>query len=119
MRMIDKNGHNIVVLEPAELVASVQDAMDLMATAMHNWDSASLVIQKENFSEDFFDLKTRFAGEVLQKFSNYRVRLAIVGDFSQHKSKALQDFIYECNCGSQFFWVGSMDEAVDALSMGA
>ena len=37
------------------------------------------------------------AGEILQKFSNYRVRLAIVGDFTPYSSKSIKDFIYESN----------------------
>ena len=45
------------------------------------------------------------AGEVLQKFVNYKMRLAIVGDFSHYTSKPLRDFICESNKGSQVgFW---------------
>ncbi|WP_083996437.1 DUF4180 domain-containing protein [Desulfosporosinus acididurans] len=54
--------------------------------------------------EDFFDLKTKLAGEILQKFVNYHVRIAIVGDFSGYKSKSLKDFIYESNNGKDVFF---------------
>ncbi len=45
--------------------------------------------------DDFFDLSTRLAGEILQKFINYHVKIAIIGDFSIYTSKSLKDFIYE------------------------
>ena len=41
------------------------------------------------------------AGEILQKFSNYRVRLAIIGSFEQCIAKSIRDFIYESNNGKQ------------------
>ena len=49
----------------------------------------------------FFQLATRLAGEVAQKFVNYRIRLAIVGDISPQcaQSKALRDFVHESNQG--------------------
>jgi hypothetical protein len=37
-----------------------------------------LVVTEANLGPDFFDLRTRFAGELLQKFVNYRAKLAIV-----------------------------------------
>ena len=40
------------------------------------------------FSEAFFDLKTRLAGEILQKYINYHVKVAIIGDFSVYRAKA-------------------------------
>ncbi len=43
-----------------------------------------MIIREQNITPDFFDLKTGIAGKILQKFSNYRVRLAIVSDFSSY-----------------------------------
>lgn len=119
MKIIEKNGQKVAVADRTEPVHSAQDALNLMATAQYQGGGGSLVIFKESLNEDFFDLKTRFAGEVLQKFSNYNVRLAIVGDFSQYKSKALHDFIYECNKGKLIFWASSIEAALDALAPGS
>lgn len=116
MQIIQKKQVNIAVAGRSELICSVQDALDLMATAQYQGDSNSLIVFKESLKDDFFDLKTGLAGEILQKFSNYNVRLAIVGDFSMHKSKALHDFIYECNQGRLILWSYSLDAALDAFS---
>jgi hypothetical protein len=80
------------------------------------FDNCSTVILKEsNFHPEFFILHTRLAGEVLQKFSNYNFRLAIIGDFSKYQSKSLQDFIRECNKGNRVYFLSSIDEALQKM----
>ena len=56
--------------------------------------------------------------EILQKFSNYRMKLAIVGDFSGYRSKSLRDFIGECNRGSLIFFEDNEEAALNALMPG-
>ena len=53
-----------------------------------------------NFIPAFYDLSTGLAGEILQKVSNYRVRLAISGSFKMITSKRFREFINESNKGS-------------------
>jgi hypothetical protein len=36
----------------------------------------------------FFDLRAGVAGECAQKFVNYRVRLAVIGDISAHTERS-------------------------------
>jgi hypothetical protein len=60
-------------------------------------------------------LKSGIAGEILQKFSTYNFRLAIVGTFSEVQSKSLRDFIYESNKYGRINFVGSHDEAFERL----
>jgi hypothetical protein len=104
-----------VVISPDVLIGSVQDALDLMATMDHIYGCHKMVISKENIAGDFFDLKTRLAGEILQKYTNYRFKIAIVGDFSVYKSRSLKDFIYESNKGSQVFFLPDTGTAVEKL----
>lgn len=63
-------------------------------------------------SPAFFDLKNGMAGELLQKYSNYRMQFAIVGDFSKYTSKSIQDFIYESNKVGHISFVSSLTEAL-------
>jgi hypothetical protein len=65
----------------------------------------------------FFDLKNGIAGEILQKFSNYRVRLAVVGDFSKYTGKSVHDFIRESNKVRHISFVHSTEEAIKILSV--
>lgn len=98
------------------LITDVQSALDLMATVRYEADSNRIILHKRAICEEFFDLKTRLAGEILQKFVNYQTKIAIVGDFSTYSSKSLRDFIYECNNGTDIFFVWSEDEAINKLS---
>lgn len=115
MEIVKHNGTCVAVLDRSERLDSVQAALDAMATARYLGGEA-MVVYKESLGEEFFDLKTRFAGEMLQKFSNYRFRLMIVGDFSGYGSKALRDFIYECNQGKLVNFKDSLRSALESLT---
>lgn len=97
------------------IVKNAQDALDIMANCVYQGCS-NFIWYEENLSTDFFDLKTRLAGDILQKFSNYRCRLAIVGSFEKYNSKSLRDFIYESNKGKQIGFVKTREEAILKLS---
>jgi len=97
------------------ILNKVQDALDFMADADYN-GAQKIILNKENIHPDFFKLATGLAGEVLQKFVNYKIKLAIVGDFSKYQSKPLQDFIRECNRGNQFLFVPDIETALIKLS---
>lgn len=104
------------IIDDGVLIHDGQSALDLLANAHYSTNSNRFIITKESIDESFFDLRSGLAGEVMQKFINYRCKLAIVGDFSAYTSKALNDFIYECNQGNDFFFVSTLDEAVERLS---
>lgn len=97
---------NIPVVRGLEApIASGAGAVELIASLRHETGCEALVLTKNCLDEDFFKLSSGLAGEVLQKFVNYQMRLAVVGDFSRYTSKPLKDFIYESNQGSQVgFW---------------
>lgn len=77
----------------------------------------TVIIHKRNIDESFFELKSGLAGEMLQKVVNYRLRLAIVGDFSVYDSKSLKAFIYEHNKSNTIVFVSSLQEALKRLSV--
>jgi len=106
----------IAEVEPgSELITSPGDMLDIIADAGYNVCDR-VIIHEMSLHRDFFDLKTGLAGEILQKFSNYRVKLAIVGDFTNIKSKSLGDFIMESNRGRTVNFVSSVEEAVEKLT---
>ena len=97
------------------LIRETQDALDLMADISCQ-GVMKIIVYAKNLTPEFFNLKSKLAGEVLQKFSNYRVQLAIVGDFSRYESKSLRDFIYESNKFRQINFVSSLEEAIERLA---
>jgi hypothetical protein len=114
---IKENGVEMAVVNGSEtLISDTQSALDLMATVRYETGCHRVILNKEAICEEFFDLKTRIAGEVLQKFINYQMKLAIVGDFSGYSSRSLRDFIYESNQGKDIFFVSSEQQAIEKLS---
>ncbi len=95
------------------LITDVDSALDLIADVYYHSGTRNLILDSSSFDARFFDLKTRLAGDILQKFVNYQVRLAIVGDFSVYTSRSLRDFIHESNKGSDIFFVVDEQEAID------
>ncbi len=66
-----------------------------------------VIVPVERLANGFLDLSTRIAGEVIQKFTNYRMRLAFVGDIAARveASRSLRDFVYESNKGGQVWFL--------------
>lgn len=115
---IVEGGHDIALVRSQELlITDVQSALDLMATVRYETDCDRIIINKSAICEEFFDLKTKLAGEILQKFINYYVKIAIIGDFSIYSSKSLKDFIYESNNGKNIFFLSNEEQAVEKFKV--
>lgn len=114
---LGKNNSLIYIESEEVLINDSQSALDFMMTVIYEKDCTRIILDKKAICEEFFRLSSGIAGEVLQKFSNYRTKLAIIGDFSKYKSKPLHDFIYECNKGNDIFFVDNLDQAVEKLEL--
>ena len=106
--------HGVRVLECAAegpRLRNGRDAVDLIGTAFEH-RAALIVLPVERLDDDFFRLRTRIAGEIIQKFVNYRLRLAIVGDISRHldESSALRALVNESNRGKEVWFIASLEE---------
>ena len=111
--------HGIRVFEcPAEgaHLGSARDATELVSAA---WEHKArlIVIPAERLGNDFFSLKTQVAGEIIQKFVTYRLRVAIVGDISGYvgESPALRAWVHECNSGPDLCFVADLEELARRL----
>lgn len=98
-------------------INKLQDGLDLIGNVYYDGVDR-LIIYQHQITPDFFVLKNKLAGEILQKFSNYRIKLAIVGQFPEliGQSKSLRDFIFESNKGDLVGFVGSKLEAIEFLT---
>ncbi|AEA44564.1 DUF4180 domain-containing protein [Fluviicola taffensis] len=98
------------------LIEKEEDGVDLLGNLYYQGFDRMIIYEK-NINPTFFDLKNGMAGEMLQKFSNYRMRLVIVGDFSAYTGKSITDFMYESNQGKQVNFLKTLEEALDKLAM--
>jgi hypothetical protein len=111
------NSANAVAEVPAGFVkiGSTDDIIDIIGEVGLK-DCSRVIIHSESFSSEFYNLGSGVAGEILQKFSNYRMRLAIVGDFSSLKSNSWKDFIRESNRGRTVTFAGTVQDALSLLT---
>ena len=93
------------------LLTVPEDANDLLGNAYYQGFDG-MIISADKISPRFFDLKTRLAGEILQKFSSFQMRLAVVGDFSVFPSESLKSFIYESNRGNLIHFSPTIADAL-------
>lgn len=114
---LKNNGIDLAVVSGEEtVIVDTQSALDLAMTVKYETGAARIVIDKNMICREFFILSTGMAGEILQKFMNYQVKVAVYGDYSHYTSKPLKDFIYESNHGKDFFFVSSKEEAIQKLT---
>lgn len=94
-----------------------RDAVDLIsaaASANADW----IVVPVSRLDAEFFSLQTGLAGAFLQKFVTYGKLIAILGDIPGEfsASRALRDFIKECNRGRQIWFVKSREELLERVA---
>jgi hypothetical protein len=94
-----------------EKVLTVSDFLDLMGSCQ----AETIVLRREDLAESFFDLRSRFAGELLQKVSNYRRRLVLLGEYPEAEGRALGDFIRESNRTGRVVFAPDLERAVELL----
>jgi hypothetical protein len=99
------------VIADSVLINNPEEGLQLLVDLYYQ-EFDKVILQEKNITPLFFDLKTGIAGELLQKCSNYRMQLAIIGDFSQYPGQSLKDFIRESNKGKLVNFLGSVQEAL-------
>jgi hypothetical protein len=99
------------------LLRTDRDATDLIGVAA-GANAELTVVPLNRLDPRFCSLKTRLAGEFLQKFVTYGKRIAILGEipveFSQ--SRALRDFIVECHRGHRIWFINTREEMANRLA---
>ncbi len=105
-------GERVFVLaDDGPPLAATQDFLDVIGALWGEAVGVSFVaIPAGRLAPEFFDLRTGLAGDALQKFVNYRVQVAVVGDIAGHvaASDALQAFVHESNEGRHVWFVADL-----------
>lgn len=96
------------------------DLLDVIGEAAAH-QAELVLVPVERLPAEFFALRSGVAGHIVQKFVNYRLRLAILGDVAGHLagSAALRDFVSEANRGRQLWFVATDDELNQRLAAAA
>jgi PadR family transcriptional regulator, regulatory protein AphA len=100
--LVEKNEKKYIECIPGKiLISSEQDALDFVAICGEN-NTHLLMINASNLSEDFSILKTRVAGSILLKFTNYYIKVAAVLTEELVRQGKFHDWVIETNRGRDF-----------------
>ena len=106
----------LVVPEDGPPLDTIEAATEMVGDAA--WGEAEIVvIPVERLTDGFFELRTGLAGEVTQKYVNYRLHLAIIGDIESRvaESVSLRAWVAESNRGSQLWFEPTLEALANRL----
>lgn len=109
-RLLATSGSPVV-----ECVGGITDSRDSMALAYACGDADTdlLLIDAAAFPPEFFQLRTGFAGEFVQRLVNFRLRTAAVFAAQADWPERFREFLHEARRSPQF---RAFDDRDDALA---
>lgn len=105
-----ENKKYIELISAAEPLGTENDALDLIALCWEHGINA-LMIHYTALSEDFFKLKTKSAGNIIQKFINYGIKAAAIIPRETIQKGRFKEMAMETNKGNHFRLYESKEEA--------
>lgn len=108
------NKKYIELISTTEPLTTENDALDLIALCWEH-ETTALLIHYATLSEDFFKLKTKVAGNIIQKFINYGIKAATIVPLETIQKGRFKEMALETNKGNHFRLYESKDEAVKWL----
>lgn len=100
----------IELISTTKPIREENDALDLIALSWEN-DTKAFMIDHLALSEDFFKLKTKIAGNIIQKFINYGVKAAVIVPAESILKGRFKEMATEINKGNHFRLYESREEA--------
>lgn len=93
-----------------------RDAVDMISAASEH-RATLILIPVRRLGDDFFDLRTHIAGQIVQKFAMYGARVAILGDIRRRiaESKSLAAFVAESNRSRHLWFVETLEQLKERL----
>lgn len=114
-KVIERDNKRYIECNSAEtILSSEQDALDLVAACAEN-NTNLIMLHSQVLADDFFKLRTGLAGQVLQKFVNYHVKVAVILTSEARIRGKFKELITESNKGSDFRVLSNPAEAENWL----
>jgi hypothetical protein len=102
-------GRKILIASDSGIsVRSFRDISDAIAAC---FGTDGLILTEDDLAQEFFDLRSGLAGELFQKFINYKLRMAIVLPDPEAYGERISELAYEHKAHDMIRFVRSKDEA--------
>ncbi|MBN2600837.1 MAG: DUF4180 domain-containing protein [Candidatus Marinimicrobia bacterium] len=101
MNVFKINGKTVIEGPPGQaLIHNEREAVDVIGFCGEH-EAVGILLYPENLPEDFFDLKSGQLGNIVQKFVNYYLKVALVLSPEFVKGR-FEEFATESNRGNHF-----------------
>ncbi|WP_068775028.1 DUF4180 domain-containing protein [Paenibacillus sp. FJAT-26967] len=104
----------IELISSTEPLSTENNALDLISLCWEH-EANAIIIHYTALSEDFFKLKTKVAGDIIQKFINYGIKTAAIIPQEIIEKGRFKELAMEMNTGNHFRMYGSKEEAENWL----
>ena len=105
-----ENKKYIELISAATPLSTENDVLDLIALCWEH-ETHYIVIHHAALSESFFDLKTKAAGNIIQKLINYGIKATAIIPQEAIQNKRFKEMALEINKGNHFRMYESTEEA--------
>jgi hypothetical protein len=97
----------VVASDSGIFIRSLGDISDALGACL---GKDGLILVEDDLAREFFDLHSGLAGELFQKFTNYKIRVAIVLPDPQAYGERFSELAYEHMSHQMIRFVRSIDE---------
>ncbi|AWP27654.1 PadR family transcriptional regulator AphA [Paenibacillus sp. LBL] len=104
----------IELISSIEPLSTENDALDLISLCWEH-DTNAIMIYYAALSEDFFKLRTKLAGNMIQKFTNYGIKAAAIIPQETIQKGRFKEMAMETNKGNHFRLYESKEAAEEWL----
>ncbi|MFN8510788.1 MAG: DUF4180 domain-containing protein [Deinococcaceae bacterium] len=111
IQMVIKSHPNYVELETSSGPVGPESTVLRMIELCFESGTQGVLIPSHLLSDDFFQLKTGVAGAMLQKLSQYRIRVAVVCSTLSEHNERFCEMVRESNRGNAFRVFETQQEA--------
>jgi DNA-binding PadR family transcriptional regulator len=114
-RVVEAGGQKYIeCLSGESKIESQKEALELVAICgEHN--TRRLMLHQENLPDEFFQLRTGIAGDILQKLTNYRIKTAAIISPELVDQGRFREMALEANRGQSFRIFDNVKEAEEWL----
>lgn len=108
VKTMNENHKIIVASDSGIAIRTFGDISDALSAS---FGSAGLILTEADLAPEFFDLRSGLAGELFQKFTNYRLRLALVVPEPEVYGERFSELAYEHRSHTMIRFVPTQEEA--------
>jgi len=105
------SGRHFIDLTASDSKINREGDLNEILSLCYDHNSNIILLDENNLSSDFFNLRTGLAGAAMQKFANYQAKVAILLPPKSEKSVRFKELMYEMSGSNHFRFYDNREDA--------